>query len=109
MTRFVAVVLLSALAAPAAGQQKSARPDAMDPAAPVPPVKYVSPFAGYAPYREQDVASWRDVNDEVARAGGHAGIFRDRGAHPPAKPAAKPAAPAAASTAAPRPGHRPDS
>ena len=60
-------------------------------AAPVPPVKYESPFAGYVPYREKDVAPWRDVNDEVARAGGHAGIFGGHGARMPDKPGAKPA------------------
>ena len=98
MTRSVAVVLLLALASPAAAQLKSVRPDPADPAAPVPPVKHESPFAGYAPYREQDVAPWRDVNDEVARAGGHAGIFRGDGGQATGKPAAKPA---------PRAGHGP--
>ena len=56
MKSFVAVVVLTALALPAAAQQRSARPDPADPTAPVPPVRYESPFSEYVPYREQDVA-----------------------------------------------------
>jgi hypothetical protein len=89
MKPYIALAAFAALTTPAAAQQP--RPDPADPAASVSPVKYESAFAGYAPYREQHVAPWRDVNDEVARAGGHAGIFRVRGAHSPAKPAANPA------------------
>jgi len=36
---------------------------------------YDSAYAGYAPYREEPLASWRAVNEDVARTGGHAGIF----------------------------------
>lgn len=40
-----------------------------------PEIKYLSAFESYVPYREQPLASWRDVNDEARRVGGHAGIF----------------------------------
>ena len=40
--------------------------------------QYRSAFEGYRPHRDQNVADWRSVNDEVARAGGHIGIMRDQ-------------------------------
>ena len=52
---------------------------AADPAAQVPQVSYRSAFEGYVPYREQPLAPWREVNEEVSRVGGHAGIFRSGG------------------------------
>jgi hypothetical protein len=57
---------------------------------------YDSAYAGYQPYREESIADWREVNDEVARIGGHIGIFReamkqDHGARQiPEEKAAKP-------------------
>ncbi len=104
MKPFVAVVVLTALASLAAAQQKSARPEPADPATPVPPARYESPFIGYMPYREQDVAPWAEVNEEVARAGGHVGIFgAGHAGHAPAKPAAKPPATSPAPAAKPAP------
>lgn len=97
MKPYIALAALAALTPPAAAQQS--RPDPADPVAAVPLVRYESAFAGYAPYREQNIAPWRDVNDEVARAGGHAGIFRGPGAHAPGGPAEKP--PAAGTAAKP--------
>lgn len=94
MKPYIAFAALMALAPPLAAQHVL-KPDPLDPAAAVPPVKYESAFTRYAPFREQSVAPWRDVNDEVARAGGHAGIFREHGTHAPAK-SAKPPVPGAA-------------
>jgi len=61
--------------------------------------QYRSTYTDYQPYREEPLLPWRAVNDEVARIGGHIGIFG--GAHAghgaaPAQPApaAKPTAPA---------------
>ena len=96
MKLYFAVATMVALAPWAAAQQS--RPDPADPAAPAPAVKYESAFAGYAPYREEKLAPWREVNDEVAKVRGHAGIFGGAGhgageKASPAKPAAgKPAA-----------------
>ena len=36
---------------------------------------YQSAFETYKPHQEQPVADWRTVNEDVARAGGHVGIF----------------------------------
>lgn len=66
-----AALLMAAL--PADAQQ--ALPNAADAKAPVPPVHYESAFATYQPFGEPEVAAWRELNDEAARAGGHVGIF----------------------------------
>lgn len=62
--------------APAAAQQQSARPHPADPAAAAPATRHSSAFAGYRPLDNDKPAAWREVNDEVARAGGHAGILK---------------------------------
>ncbi len=116
MKLFIAFAAFAAFAPLAAGQQQ-ARLNPADPAAKAPAVKYESAFAGYAPYREQPLAPWRDVNDEVARVGGHVGMFGGAG-HSGAKPgpskpatgqpaAGKPKEPAAVRSApqAPQGGH----
>jgi hypothetical protein len=107
MKPYIAFAALAALALPAAAQQS--RPDPADPAAAVPVVRYESAFAGYTPYREPNPVPWRDANDDVAQAGGHAGIFRDHGKHAPGKPAAKPAAgtPVKPDTTAPKAAEKP--
>jgi len=62
---------LAALAQGTAAQQHPA-----DPGAKAPAVKYDSAFAGYRGYRDEKPAAWRALNDEVARIGGHVGMFR---------------------------------
>jgi hypothetical protein len=74
-----------------AAQPASAQPNPAHPDAPVPAVKYESGFAGYVSFREEKLAPWREVNDEVARAGGHIGIVRGAAGHG-GQGAAKPAA-----------------
>ena len=109
MNPYIALAALAALSLPVAAQQS--KPNPADPAAAVPLTKYESVFTGYTPHRDQGVAPWREANDEVARAGGHAGIFRDHGKHTPAKPAAK--SPVGGTSAkpdagsAPKPGEKP--
>lgn len=73
-------------------QQPATKIDSAAPRAAVPAVKYESAFAGYLPYRDEQLASWREVNDEAARVGGHIGIFGGaaHGRQTSAKPAAKP-------------------
>ena len=54
----------------------AAAPAPTDVSAPAPQVKYRSAFEGYRTFREEPLADWRSVNDEVAQAGGHIGIMR---------------------------------
>ena len=67
---------LSALAVGAADAQGESRPDPAAPQSAAPPLKYESAFDGFRPFQEQDVASWREVNEEVARVGGHMGVLK---------------------------------
>lgn len=95
MKPYIAWAVLGAFALDAAAQ-RAAAPSPADPAPRVPQASYRSAFEGYVPYREQTLAPWRDVNDEVGRVGGHAGIFR--GAHG-ARGVPKPATPASGARA----------
>ena len=82
--------MLFALAAATAGSAAAqARPDPADARAKAPPAEYRSPFEAYRPYTEPELASWRAVNEEVRRAGGHIGLMRGQAQEkPPAKPSA---------------------
>jgi hypothetical protein len=50
----------------------------------VPAPRYDSAFTDYARQREEKLSPWREVNDEVARAGGHIGILRGAARSKPA-------------------------
>jgi hypothetical protein len=87
-----AVAMLLAILAGTATAHQHGKPD--DPAARVAPPARVSVFDQYQRYREEPTDGWRDLNDEVARVGGHIGIVRgDKpAATPPATEQAKDAA-----------------
>lgn len=74
----------AAVASPltAAAQKPAASAGPASAGAAAPPMKYDSAFAGYLPHRDEKVAPWREVNDEVARVGGHIGIMRGAAASP---------------------------
>jgi hypothetical protein len=94
MKPFFAAFVIAVVAPIASAQQHAPRPDPANPAAAVPALNYNSAFAGYRGYREEPLAPWRGVNEEVTRAGGHFGIFGGgQKGHDSSKPAAKPAAP----------------
>lgn len=86
-------------------------PDPVQSGARVPEIKHESAFEKYAPYREQPLAAWREVNDEVARVGGHIGMFggaghADHGQPGPAPASASKEAPGQSpAPAAPQPQH----
>jgi hypothetical protein len=86
------LLLLAAAAGGAAYAQSGGADDVREPQAKVPPPVYQSAFQDYRPYREQEPASWREVNEEVARIGGHIDVMKH--ADSPDKPqkADKPAA-----------------
>ncbi len=55
---------------------------AVDANARVPQAHYDSAFTGYRPYSGQRLAPWREVNDNVHKAGGHIGIVRGAAVKP---------------------------
>jgi hypothetical protein len=57
-----------------------------DASAPAPAPRYDSAFENYKPFREEVIADWRGLNEEVGRVGGHRGVMGG------AKPAAAPTA-----------------
>lgn len=59
----------------------AAEPNATDPTASSPAVKYQSAFEGYRSYKEQPIADWRTLNADVGVAGGHTGIMGGAGSH----------------------------
>ncbi len=83
--------------APAAMAQQHTKAGPADPDTAAPQAPYESAFAGYRNYQDEKSASWREVNDEVGRVGGHAGIFGGAGhaGHGPTMPLTHP--PSAAS------------
>lgn len=60
---------------PAIAQQQPSRANPADPEAAAPSPQYRSAFDGYQPFRDEKLAPWREVNDEVGRIGGQIGIF----------------------------------
>ena len=87
-------LLLAAACLPLAAHaaERAAPPTAAtvtDAKARVPEARYQPPFSDYQPFREQKLAPWRGLNNEVHEAGGHIGIFggaRTTPAPPPASP-----------------------
>ena len=82
--------LVATLTAGAAVAQDIRPPHPADAAAAAPPARYDSAFSGYTPYRDEKLAPWREINDEVARVGGHIGILRGEAAAAKPAPGAKP-------------------
>jgi len=75
MHKTIAFALAACFAGSAVAQHQG-RPDPADPGASAPAPAYESAFRGYRPYRHPDLARWREANDEVGRAGGHAGHLK---------------------------------
>lgn len=59
---------LAALAAGCAAPPEKAGSDRAASGIAVPAAPYRSAFEGYVGFREQELADWRQVNDEVAKA-----------------------------------------
>lgn len=72
---------------PALAQQHT-RANPADPRAETPATGHQSAFDGYRPFRDEKLAPWLDVNEEVGRVGGQTGIFGSAGhtGHGGAKP-----------------------
>lgn len=49
---------------------RSQRPNPADARAIVPPVVYLSTLQNYRPFTDQEVGSWKELNDTTARIGG---------------------------------------
>ena len=89
MKAYIAMMAAAAIAPHAAAQRQ---PQPTDAGTTVPAPRYESAFAGYRGYRDEPLAPWRDINDEVMRAGGHIGILKSGQAASALKPQRKPAA-----------------
>lgn len=74
---------LAALGLHAAAAFAQSRGNPADPAAAVPATRYSSVFSGYQPLGDEKLAAWRETNDEVARIGGHLGMFRNQASGAP--------------------------
>ena len=71
--RYASLILALGSAAHVAVAQSSSYPDPTDAIAPVPPARHESAFADYQPFREQKIAPWKQILDEVAGGSGAAG------------------------------------
>ena len=71
--RYLPLIVALAPALPAGAQSPEAR------STPGGDIAYESVFKSYKPYEEPELGSWKDLNDEVAKAGGHVGIFGGAG------------------------------
>jgi len=71
--RYPLLILALGSAAHLAVAQSSSHPDPTDATALVPPFEKESAFADYQPFREQKIAPWKQVLDEVADGPGAAG------------------------------------
>lgn len=69
---------LAALGLQSAAAIAQSRGNPSDPATAVPAIRYSSAFTGYRPLGDEKTAPWREINDEVARVGGHLGILRNQ-------------------------------
>jgi hypothetical protein len=90
MNPYIVFAALVAIAPQALAQAPSTPPHPADPSARVPAVKYESAFTGYIPHREEKLAPWREVNDEVGKVRGHVGIFGGHAGHGTAEKAGSP-------------------
>ncbi len=71
--RIIVLAVPAFLFAGAAAAQDAVRTNPLDPQAKVPPVEFRSALEGYRPFVEQERRDWREANEEVGAAGGHAG------------------------------------
>jgi hypothetical protein len=78
--RIAVLAVPALLLAGTAVAQDAGRRNPLDPQAEVPPVQFRSAFEGYRPFVDQEKRDWREANDEVGAAGGHAGHRTGQGA-----------------------------
>jgi hypothetical protein len=71
--RIILFAVPALLLAGAAVAQSDGRANPLDPQAKVPPVQFPSALKGYRPFVEQEGRDWRQANEQVGAAGGHAG------------------------------------
>ncbi len=75
--------VLAALGLQTAVAIAQSRGNPAEPTVAVPATRYSSAFASYQPLGDEKTAPWREANDEVARVGGHLGMFRNQAAGTP--------------------------
>jgi hypothetical protein len=84
--RIIVFAVPALLFAGSAAAQDAGRTNPLDPQAKVPPVEFRSAFEGFRPFVEQERRDWREANEEVGAAGGHAGLRRQGTAEQSSKP-----------------------
>ena len=80
------LVVLPALLFAGMAVAQDGRPDPRDAQAKSPPLEYRSALEGYKPYDEVERRDWREANEEVRNAAGHAGHKPGQGKPKPQKP-----------------------
>ena len=69
--KLISLAVAAALAGTAFAQTPGQVPDPANPRAPVPALRYESAFAGYRPYTEVEMLSWKRANSENGNLRGH--------------------------------------
>jgi hypothetical protein len=85
--RTALLALPALLLAGAAAAQNADRPNPLDPRAKSPRNEYRSALQDYRPFTEPELRDWRQSNETVREAGGHAGHKPAQG---PGQPTSKP-------------------
>ncbi len=81
------VAALTVLPGGIAVAQTAARPDPTDPKIASPMPDPGSAYSNYRAFADEPLAPWREVNDDVARIGGHAGALKGDATSPGSAPA----------------------
>src|SRR5438132_9982815 len=92
-------ILVSAILAWLPAQAQGVRADPAESSASVPPLQYRSALADYQQFRDEPVGPWKELLNDLAGTGGHAGHVGAQPASPSASPRTQSGAPGAGADA----------